>query len=241
MTQIYNDGTYRENNPTWYEEDSPWKAMQIKRIIEKNFLNPNTICEIGCGAGEVLNQLSKHYDDEKEFFGYEVSPQALELCSTRSKQNLIFKLSNLLDDNTVYFDIAMAIDVFEHVEDYFSFLRKLKTKAKYKIFHTPLDLSVQSVLCSSPILKLRKSVGHIHYFTKETALEALKDAGYEIVDYLYTNSSIGLPKRGWKVNLLKIPRKLFLSVDNDWAIRVFGRLFTSGLGQIAHKDRLQVI
>lgn len=39
MTQIYNDGTYHENNPTWHEEDSPWKALQIQKIIERNSLN----------------------------------------------------------------------------------------------------------------------------------------------------------------------------------------------------------
>lgn len=222
MVQMYNDGTYRENNPTWHEEDSPWKAVQIRKIIEKNFLNPNKICEIGCGAGEILNQLSNHYGDKKEFFGYEISPQAFELCKKKSKQNLTFKLSNLLDDDAAYFDIAMAIDVFEHVEDYFDFLRKFKTKAEYKIFHIPLDLSVQTVLRSSPILTLRKSVGHIHYFTKETALEALKDTGYDIVDYFYTNSAIELPNRGWKANLLKIPRKLFFLVNNDLAVRVLG-------------------
>lgn len=222
MTQIYNDGTYRENNPTWHEEDSPWKALQIQKIIERNSLNPSKICEIGCGAGEILNKLSEHYENKKEFFGYEISPQAFELCAKKSKHNLTFKLANLLEDDADYFDIVMAIDVFEHVEDYFSFLRKLKTKAKYKIFHIPLDLSVQTVLRSSPIIKHRKSVGHIHYFTKETALETLKDTGYQIVDYFYTNSSVELPNRGWKANLLKIPRKLFFSVNNDFAVRVLG-------------------
>lgn len=222
MTQVYSDGTYHENNPTWHEEDSPWKALQIQKIIERNSLDPSKICEIGCGAGEILNKLSEHYENKKEFFGYEISPQAFELCAKKSKHNLTFKLANLLEDDADYFDIVMAIDVFEHVEDYFGFLRKLKTKAKYKIFHIPLDLSVQTVLRSSPIIKHRKSVGHIHYFTKETALETLKDTGYQIVDYFYTNSSVELPNRGWKANLLKIPRKLFFSVNNDFAVRVLG-------------------
>ncbi|MDX9745689.1 MAG: hypothetical protein WCX84_00020 [Syntrophales bacterium] len=97
-----------------------------------------------------------------------------------------------------HFDIVMAIDVFEHVEDCFGFLRKLKEKAEYKIFHIPLDLSVQTVLRSFPIIHGRKSVGHIHYFTKETALETLKDTGYLIIDYFYTGGSLELPNRGWK-------------------------------------------
>jgi len=208
MTQIYEDGTYLEKNPSWHEEDSPWKARQIRNVIKRNSLNPKTICEIGCGAGEILNQLSGQYTDDKEFFGYEISPQAFELCSKKSKTNLTFKLSDLLEDNDAYFDVVMAIDVFEHVEDYLGFLRKLKEKAEYTIFHIPLDLSVQTVLRSSPIIEGRKSVGHIHYFTKETALETLKDTGYEIVDYFYTGVSLELPNRGWKANLLRIPRKI---------------------------------
>jgi len=44
----------------------------------------------------------------------------------------------------------MAIRLFEHVEDYLGFLRKMKTKATFKVFHIPLDLSVQTVLRMSP-------------------------------------------------------------------------------------------
>ncbi len=121
-----------------------------------------------------------------------------------------------------YFDIVMAIDVFEHVEDYFGFLKKLREKAEHAIFHIPLDLSVQTVLRSAPIIKYRKSVGHIHYFTKETALETLKDIGYEIVDYFYTGSSLELPNRGWKANLLNAPRRLAFLVNKDLAVRLLG-------------------
>jgi cyclopropane fatty-acyl-phospholipid synthase-like methyltransferase len=222
MTQIYEDGTYLENNPSWHEEDSPWKAKQIKKIVEKNTVNFHNICECGCGAGEILKQLYDLYDDRKEFFGYDISPQAFELCKKKSDTNLTFILQDLLEDDGAYFDIVMAIDVFEHVEDYFGFLRKLKEKGKYKIFHIPIDLSVQTVLRSSPIIQGRKSVGHIHYFTKETALETLNDTGYEIIDWFYTSGSLSLPNRGWKADLVKIPRKLMFSINNDLAVRILG-------------------
>jgi cyclopropane fatty-acyl-phospholipid synthase-like methyltransferase len=159
---------------------------------------------------------------DRDFVGYEISPQAFELCSKKSKENLTFRLEDLLKNDIAHFDIVMAIDVFEHVEDYFGFLRKLKEKAEYKIFHIPLDLSVQTVFRSSPIIKGRKSVGHIHYFTKETALETLKDTGYSIVDYFYTGGSLELPNRGWKANLLKVPRRLAFSLNQDLAVRLLG-------------------
>jgi SAM-dependent methyltransferase len=222
MKEIYLDGTYIDNNPSWHEEHSPWKARKIRDIINRNSLIPKRICEVGCGAGEILNQLSLQYDGNVKFFGYEISPQAFALCSRKSKTNLVFNLHDLLKDDDAYFDIVMAIDVFEHVEDYFGFLRKLREKAEYKIFHIPLDLSVQTVLRSSPIIKGRKAVGHIHYFTKEIALEALKDTGYQVIDYFYTGGSLELPNRGWKAYLLKIPRKLAFSVSKDLAVRLLG-------------------
>lgn len=222
MKNIYENGTYLKNNPSWHAEDSAWKAKQIKRIINRNELNPSTICEIGCGAGEILNQLSEQLGEGIKYFGYEISPQAFELCKTKSKDNLTFFLEDLLQENNHTFDVVMAIDVFEHVEDYLGFLKRLKSKGTYKIFHIPLDLSVQTVLRSSPIIRIRQVFGHIHYFTKETALATLEDAGYEIMDYFYTGGSIELPNRSWKTNLMIIPRKLCFSISSDLAVRLLG-------------------
>jgi len=222
MSKIYQDGTYLSKNSTWHEEDSPLKAKWINNLIKKNSLNPNTICEIGCGSGEILNQMSKVYDEKVKFYGYEISPQAFEVCKKKTKKNLIFSFGDLLKENDKYFDIAMIVDVIEHVEDCFNFLRKIKEKANYKIFHIPLDLSMLNLLRVSPIIAKRKNVGHIHYFTKETALETLKDTGYDIIDYFYTSGSIDLPNQSWKSNLLKIPRKILFNLNKDLAVRVLG-------------------
>lgn len=189
---------------------------------QKNSVTPLTLCEVGCGAGEILNCLSHQYGGEVVFSGYEISPQAFAICKNKERENLHFFLENLLDHEDPAFDVLMAIDVFEHVEDYFGFLRKVKKKALYKVFHIPLDLSVQSVFRLSPILRSRSSAGHIHYFIKETALATLRDTGYEVVDYCYTNGSLELSNRGWKANLMKVPRKLFFQLHSDLAVRVLG-------------------
>jgi len=222
MSQIYNDGTYLENNPSWHEEDSPWKARQIVKIIEKNSLHPENICEVGCGAGGVLKELSVLLGNSINFSGFEISQQAYDMCHKKTQSNLTFKLADLFEEETGHFDIAMAIDVFEHVEDYFNFLRKLRPKAEYKIFHIPLELSAQSILRSSPIIKNRKRLGHIHYFTKDTAIESLRDTGYEIVDYFYTGARTELPAKGWKASLLRMPRKLLYAIHKELAVRLLG-------------------
>jgi cyclopropane fatty-acyl-phospholipid synthase-like methyltransferase len=221
VKSIYEDGTYLSNNPTWHEQDSPWKARNIDRILSKNGIYPTTVCEIGCGAGGILSWLSKHATNKTKFFGYEISADAFEICKKKAGPNLEYFNENLFENSDVVFDVVMAIDVFEHVEDYFGFLRRLKEKGTYKVFHIPLDLSAQSVLRGSPIMKLRLSVGHLHYFTKETALATLKDTKYELIDYFYTDGS-ELPNRGWKANLMKVPRKLLFSINQDLAARMLG-------------------
>ena len=220
IDSMYENGAYLANNPSWHEEDSPWKAGKIDLLLKKNGIVPSTVCEVGCGAGGILSWLSKHYGGTA-FSGYEISPDAFEICRKKADRNLTYFHQNLLEVSDAYFDVVMAIDVFEHVEDYFGFLRGLKAKGTYKVFHIPLDLSAQSVLRGSPIMKYRFFVGHLHYFTKDTALATLEDTGYEIVDYFYTNGS-ELPNRGWKANLMKLPRTVSFSINKDLAVRAFG-------------------
>lgn len=219
---MYITNEYLEMNPTWHVEDSPWKAKQILKIIKNNNINPRSICEVGCGAGEILNQLYFLMPNNVSFVGYEISPSAFELCQQRKKDRINFYLKNLLEDKDAFFDLILAIDLFEHIEDYLGFLKKLRQKGMYKIFHIPLDLSVQTILRNSPIIKERQKVGHIHYFTKETAMATLKDAGYEIIDYFYTASSIDLPNKSFKTLLASLPRKIMFKLNKDIAVRVLG-------------------
>lgn len=187
ITSRYNNGDYLKKNKDWHAGDSLWKASQIDKMITRNKLQLNTICEIGCGAGEILVQLNlkKKYKNI-DFFGYEISKDAYALCKKKNKKNIKFFKSDLLKLNKK-FDCVLCIDVFEHVENFFGFLRRLRTKGKYKIFHIPLDLSVSSII-RKKLLYNRYTIGHLHYFTPETAIQSLKDCGYEIIDIFFTPS-----------------------------------------------------
>lgn len=220
---IYNDGTYLKNSPNWHQADSAWKAAHIARILSRNGIHPASVAEIGCGAGEVLRSLSTMLDGQVQCSGFEISPQAFEICRPKSRANLSYFHADLLaEPDGRVFDVLMAIDVFEHVEDCFSFLRKMRTRGRNKVFHIPLDLSVQAVIRPRRLMEARNDVGHIHYFTKETALATLADTGYEVIDSFYTCGAIELPNRGWKANLMKLPRRLSHSLSPDFAARVLG-------------------
>jgi len=191
-------------------------------MLDRHGIVPQTVCEIGCGAGEILRSLSTHLEPSTRFFGYEISPNAYKICSQKANERFTFKLANLLDETNVRFDLAMAMDVFEHVEDYFGFLRKLRDKAQYKIFHIPLELSAQEVLRGKPLLNARRNVGHIHHFSKETALATLEDCGYTVLDHFYTSGRTDLGGLGWKSQLMRLPRQALYKVNQDAAVRTLG-------------------
>lgn len=220
-TSIYTDGTYLRNNPDWHADDSAWKARHIATMLDRHGIVPATVCEVGCGAGEILRSLSMHLEPSTKFFGYEISEDAYRICSRKANERFAFRLANLLEEDA-HFDLAMAIDVFEHVEDYFGFLRKLRTKARYKIFHIPLELSAQEVLRGRPLLNARRSVGHIHHFSKDTALATLEDCGYRVRDHFYTSGRTELGGLGWKSQLMRIPRQALYNWNPDAAARVLG-------------------
>ena len=219
---LYTQGGYLEKNPTWHVEESPWKATQIVRMMTRNHIAPETICDVGCGAGEVLKQLQERIDSEVMLWGYDISPQAFELAESRANGRLRFKLADICQETDTSFDLILVMDVIEHLEDYFSFLREIRSKSEYKILHIPLDLSVQTVLRCNGLPKVRKAYGHIHYFTKDIALQMLEDVDYQVVDYFYTARATEMPTHEIGRNLLKLPRKLLFAIQKDLAARVLG-------------------
>jgi len=218
---IYEDGRYLEKNPLWHVEESPWKAKQILRLMKRNSLAPRAIGEVGCGVGEVLKQLQENMPADCMFYGYEVSPQAFELCKSRANERLRFKLMDIGKERDGQFDLILALDVIEHLEDYFSLLREIKPQGRHHILHIPLDLSVQTVFRRNALLKRRDLHAHLHYFTKETALRTLRVVGYEVLDYFYTPRSVELGSERIQ-KILKMPRRICFAVHEDLTARILG-------------------
>jgi SAM-dependent methyltransferase len=218
---FYTDGTYKRHNPNWHLEESPWKAHQVLLTLERNGLQPASICDIGCGAGEILKILSSRLPQTTSFVGYDISPQAIGLSSKRAGPNIEFRLGELPDPGTIY-EMAVALDVVEHIEDYIGFLRKFKEIARYKLLHIPLDLAVQRIFRIRTLLNDMESVGHLHFFTKEIALAALKRAGYKIIDVNLIAKRIDLKMGRKRARLLTLPRRLLYSINPDLASRLFG-------------------
>lgn len=220
VADIYKDGRYAANNPACGEENSAWKAGQVIRMMKQAGLKPRTVCEIGCGSGGILEYMHGMLDAEVSFTGVEPMPEAFAKCSARTRERLAFKHCTAADLTEV-FDLVLLLDVFEHVEDYLGFLRSLNPLGRQFIFHIPLDMTAQMVLRDEPILRVRREVGHLHYFSKNTALATLRDSGYEVQDWFYSDTR-GSSYAPLRTRLLKMPRRLLMSIGPDFAVRLLG-------------------
>lgn len=217
----YTSGEHFEKVPGWHSEESPWKIRHIMPMLRRHHLELQTVCEVGCGAGEVLRLLQKHMSGECQFWGYDISPQAIAICEKKVNERLHFKLADIRKEQGLFFDLTLVLDVIEHLEDYFSFMRDIKPRSRYTLFHIPLEVSVQAVLRGKTFIGTRNQHGHLHYFTKETALRTLEDIGYEVLDYSYS-PEFEMPTNRLPTRLARLPRKLLFAFHQDWAVRMMG-------------------
>jgi SAM-dependent methyltransferase len=178
---------------------------------------PESIVDIGCGTGGVLEVIAGALKGTR-LVGYDPSSQAIGMVKRSERVQLRVGTPK---DVHEHYDLLLSLDVFEHVEDYIGFLRSLRPIADWFMFHIPLDLSVQSVLRERTLLTTRYTVGHLHYFTRRTALASLEAAGFEIVrdELLFPRN---MPNRRIKTRVANIPRGLGRHLIPQLSARIFG-------------------
>ena len=219
---IDGDTNYLTRNPHWHAEDSPHKARWIKVLLDANGIQPSTVIDVGCGAGEVLVALQSVLDPKTTYAGYDVSHDAAHLSQPKQNPKLTFITDDFITTETEAFDLILLIDVVEHIEDYMGFLRKISSRARHFIFHFPLDLHVSSIVRHTTLLNTRRDVGHLHYFTRETVLATLVDTGFDILDQSFTAGSLELPQPKLRTRLLSLPRKVTYKLSPALAARWLG-------------------
>lgn len=213
----YIDGRYLNANPGWHEEDSEFKAIHVARLLQSSGLRPSTICDVGCGTAGVLARLGRETD--AELTGWELSPDATRLAWELHPTVKVIE-GDLLESDSVY-DVVLALDVFEHIDDYMGFLRALRARGEHFVFHIPLDMTAQMVIRASPLMICRQQVGHLHYFSRDTALATLRDCGYSVLSETYTWASVEQPK-SLRNRIAAMPRAVGRRLNEHVTVRLLG-------------------
>lgn len=219
--QRYQDGEYLSRTQDWHEGDAAWKAARVREMLDAAELAPRRVADAGCGTGGVLVQLQAALPPGVELTGFEIAEPAYRVAAARAGADLNFVHGGVEDHGGEPFDLVLAMDVFEHVPDYLGFLERLRPHGRAFLFHVPLDLSVKSLLTGLPMHR-RRSVGHLHYFTAETARATLEDSGYRVRDARFTHAVMQPPPATWKQGVRRLPDRLLFAARPALCARVLG-------------------
>jgi hypothetical protein len=218
MGDIYNSGEYLAKNRNWHQEDSPYKARLVSKILDRNSIGFSSCVDVGCGAGAVTHELALKYPFAR-FCGMDSSRDVVSFWSDHATANLSFSSENALTSGTRY-DLALCLDVFEHIDDYIGFLRDLRQVASRFVFNIPLDMNVAKLITG--LHRARVEVGHLHYFNRYTALETLKYAGYTIDDEFLSPAFQYNAPRNLRQALILIPRLVASALGKRAAALLLG-------------------
>lgn len=218
----YINGDYFARNPTWDTEDSYWKCMYIKNILDSSSIHFQYVADVGCGAGNVSHMLASKFPSSS-FHGYDISPQLPPFWKQHNPlQNLEYRLDDFLNSSTHY-DLILLIDVLEHLRDPLTFLENIAPRTKYILFHLPLDLSAFTILRSKPLLSIRETVGHLHSYTRDLAHQTLIDSGLTILDSRYSKAWLRTSSHLSVRRLLALlPRYILSSLNQEISARLLG-------------------
>jgi len=216
----YSGDEYLASNPTWGQEDSAWKAARIHRLWKRSGLPvPGTVAEIGCGAGRILASLQPRFPDSVVYSGYDIAPAAIRMAQRHAGERLSYHCEDLIQ-SARKFDALLCIDVFEHVENPFEFLRAIRRLAPIIVFNIPLEMHVAGVLINHQ-LWTRRQFGHLHFYTAAVAMETLKECGYSVVRHDYVSRLMDLPRSPGEY-VFWLPRKVISLISKEWSARILG-------------------
>ncbi|WP_165922990.1 class I SAM-dependent methyltransferase [Sulfurirhabdus autotrophica] len=176
---IYSDGTYIEHNPSLHQEDSAYKMTYLESLLEtiewpKGLIR---ILDVGGGAG-ILGWLVCEWFHQHgytvECWALDLSEEMLALQRAHNPYITETRLGGMEQLGNQDFDLALVIDVIEHVPEHHLFSEALNRRAKYILYNIPIEQNLFDVLRN---LYMRgryyalqtKSLGHVHFFTPGAA------------------------------------------------------------------------
>ena len=132
----------------------------------------SNILEVGCGNGEHLAFLSKHFPD-KAFTGLDIDPHFVHLASSKySSESLTFSVQDIMEEkcsleNT--FDVVILRLVLQHLDDPFQALKHVSKYLKpgaYVYIAEAAD-SLSAISCDSSYMDELKKRIRLQHLAKE--------------------------------------------------------------------------
>lgn len=203
VTRFYTTNDYISKNPSLHEEDSGWKVTKLVPLVD-SFLarqqeNEVVLLDVGGGAGailsEIANRIRQHPNTGVRKYALDLSPGALEIQRARNPDIVKAVCEDIRETSFAdkEIDLALMIDVLEHVPDPFRALVELKRIAKFVIFKVPIENTLWTRMADSVRGAKRKeeilaSVGHINFYTPHELRSQIERHTGQILEFRFANT-----------------------------------------------------
>jgi len=200
---LYESDEYWRRNPSFFEEDTDWKVSNIKPLIDRyaniDQKNRITLLDVGGGSGRILrgvaDYLRARHNVTVTKYMLDLSPEALEI-QKRENQDFAKALNEDIRKTSLRakeIDLALMIDVLEHVDDPERALEQLRRISRFVIFKIP----VESTLCFAFANMLTRGrsrrtlcqEGHVNQYTYWGLTRQIRSDCGEIRDTMLCNLS----------------------------------------------------
>lgn len=192
----YYDKEYRrkfKDQLTNLEEETPEEIYQTRcnyqyeriNIIQDYFDKEKSFLEIGCSAGQFLNQVKNKFGKLK---GIELSKKCAEYVQNKWGISVYSEEISEIDWKGEMFDYIGFFQVLEHIENPKLFLnnihRRLSNEGKVFIEIPTLDDSLRKLWKIPAYEKFYYHEAHLNYFTEKSVRILLEECGYK-VNHIY--------------------------------------------------------
>lgn len=170
-----------ELNHWWYKV----RRKIVKRLINQYVNNENIkILDVGCGTGQLMKELK----DVGEIYGIDFSVHAIDFCRKRGLVEVKQGSATSIPYGDNSFDVILALDLLEHVEDDHEAIKEMKRVVKDK------GIFIIFVPAFNFLWGRSDEIGkHFRRYSKERLLKVIKQNDLEVLRFSYFNFILFLP------------------------------------------------
>lgn len=145
------------------------KSFEKLLIEAKKNKNISSICEIGCGEGELLKIIRKHFPTAK-IYASDLSKNEVEKAKINCKDlNIEFSVQNAqgLKYKNKQFDLLIACEVLEHIPYPNKAIEEIKRLSDLAIISTPIEplWRILNMLRFKYVKDLGNTPGHLNHWS----------------------------------------------------------------------------
>ncbi len=179
MESRYYETYYRHETEHWWFR---WRFKLIQQVLDQLALPSNArMLDAGCGTGQMLKMLQRR----GEAVGLDISPEAIAFAASRGAKNLVLGTVSAPPFEPGAFDVALALDVIEHVDDDLAMLDGLRTLVK------PDGAVIITVPAFDFLWSEHDLINHHRRrYTVEMLERRIEEAGLEIDRITYCNTTL---------------------------------------------------